>query len=339
LTGVTSQESALGDRGLASGPTSERLRLRKTLATLGARIRTSEYHVVGDSPRFRAVQRRRTRSASRIGFLVIIAAVGFDAFALLGLQTGHPEVALGLSLITVALAIAGWWLLPGRFRHYPEPVAWVVTMGVAVTTVATGLAVPVLAVQTAGYLLVMPGLLALMLPWRTVTHVRWLLAYAVVAVGYLAVDWTGSFSADERSDLVVVLLVAIGASLAGHVLLTRSQIRSFAQLESIRTLRRQSDTDRAALELAHHALELTARTDPLTGAGNRRRLEEDLRAVRAHISRSNFVYGLMEIDLDHFKAVNDLLGHGAGDEVLQQVVRAIQNGLRAEDALYRLGGE
>ena len=136
-----------------------------------------------------------------------------------------------------------------------------------------------------------------------------------------------------------MLLVALGASLAGHFMLTRSQIRSFAQIEHIRTLRRQSDTDRTALEVAHHALELTARTDPLTGAGNRRRLDEDLRAVRAHISRSNFVYGLLEIDLDHFKAVNDVLGHGAGDLVLQQTVTAIQNGLRAEDALYRLGGE
>lgn len=336
---MTSQESVLSDRGLASGPISQRLRVRHALATLGARIRTSDYHLVGDSSRFRAVQRRRTRSASRIGFLIIIAAVGFDAFALLGLQTGHPEIALGLSLSTVALAAAGWWLLPGRMRHYPEPVAWVVTMGVAVSTVATGLAVPALAVQTAGYLLVMPGLLALMLPWRTVTHVRWLLAYAVVSVGYLAVDWTGSFSAAERSDLVVVLLIAIGASLAGHVLLTRSQIRSFAQLESILSLRRQSDTDRAALEVAHHALELTARTDPLTGAGNRRRLEEDLRAVRAHIRRSNFVYGFMAIDLDHFKSVNDLLGHGGGDDVLRQTVDAIQKGLRAEDALYRVGGE
>jgi diguanylate cyclase (GGDEF)-like protein len=327
------------DDGIAVGSKRRWFAPLRTLASLGDRIRTSEYIVVGGSRRFRAVQRRRTTSASRIGYVVIVVGAAFDTIALLGLQTGDSGVALALSVVTGAMAVAALCLLPGRLRRHPEPVAWIVTMGVTVSTVATGLAVPILAVQTAGYLLVLPGLVALMLPWRTVTHLRWLLAYAAVAAGYMAFDWTGSFNAEERGDLVVVLLVALGASLAGHVMLARSQIRGFVQLESIRHLRRQSDTDRTALEVAHHALELTARTDPLTGAGNRRRLDEDLRAVRAHISRSGFVYGLLEIDLDHFKAVNDMLGHGAGDDVLQRTVTAIQNGLRAEDALYRLGGE
>ena len=66
----------------------------------------------------------------------------FDTVALLGLQTGHPEVALVLSVVTGALAVAAWWLLPGVLRRHPEPVAWIVTMGVAISTVATGLAVP-----------------------------------------------------------------------------------------------------------------------------------------------------------------------------------------------------
>ena len=93
------------------------------------------------------------------------------------------------------------------------------------------------------------------------------------------------------------------------------------------------------LERVHHALELTARIDPLTGAGNRRRLDEDLRAVRAHISRSAMSYGLLEIDLDHFKRINDELGHLAGDDVLRRVVEALQGTLRATDAIYRFGGE
>jgi GGDEF domain-containing protein len=72
-------------------------------------------------------------------------------------------------------------------------------------------------------------------------------------------------------------------------------------------------TDHRELERVHHELERTARIDPLTGAGNRRRLSEDLIGVRSHIDRSGTTYGLMEIDLDHFKAINDRLGHLAGD--------------------------
>ena len=311
----------------------------RTVRSLAERARATEYLRVGEGPRFRAVQRRKVRTASRVGFLVIALAVGFDTLALLGLQRSQTTVALAISVVTIGLAVVGWWLLPHTLRRYPEPVAWVVSIGVAITTAATGLAIPSLAVQTAGYFLVLPGLVALVLPWRTRTHVRWLLAYTLVAVGYFTLDPNGAFSAEERGDLVVVLLVALGASLAGHVLLQRSQIRSFAQLESIRTLQRHAASDMIELERVHHALELTARTDPLTGAGNRRRLDEDLRAVRAHINRSDFIYGLVEIDLDRFKAVNDILGHAAGDEVLRRVIGAVQATLRANDAVYRLGGE
>ena len=119
--------------------------------------------------------------------------------------------------------------------------------------------------QTAGYFLVFPGLMALVLPWRTVTHVRWLLAYTAIAITFFAFDRGATFTAAERGDLVVVLFVALGASLAGHVLLQASQIRGFAQLERIRGLQRRAAADMVELERVHHALELTARTDPLTG--------------------------------------------------------------------------
>ncbi len=170
-------------------------------------------------------------------------------------------------------------------------------------------------------------------------HLRWLLAYVLLVAAYLGLDPVQRFSAGERNDLLVVGIVAVGASLAGHVLLRRGQIHSFAQLEHIRALRRRADADMFELERVHHALELTARIDPLTGAGNRRRLVEDLRAVRAHIHRSGMTYGLIEIDVDHFKAINDRLGHLAGDEVLRQVVEALQGTLRAQDGIYRYGGE
>jgi diguanylate cyclase (GGDEF)-like protein len=316
-----------------------RIRLLAAVATWLDRARSSRYLVMGAAPRFRARQRRRTRAAARAGFVVIAAAVAFDAVALLGLEGSETALALILSAATMTLAVTGWWLLPKRLRRTPEPVAWVVTLGLAITTAVSGMTVPSIAVQSAGYLLVIPVVVSIVVPWRTITHVRWLLAYAVVAVAYFLFDVDGSFAASARSDLVIVLLVSLGASLAGHILLESSQILNFAQLERIRALQRRAAIDMVALEDAHSVLELTARTDPLTGAGNRRRLDEDLRAVRADIQRSGFSCGLIEIDLDRFKAINDVLGHAAGDDVLCKVVEAIQGSFRATDAIYRLGGE
>jgi diguanylate cyclase (GGDEF)-like protein len=311
----------------------------RNLAAIPGRLRTSEYQVVGQSARFRAIERRRTRTATRAGVAVVALAVAFDALALFDLQAGSVSFALATDAAMLALACAAWWYLPRNLRHRPELVAAIVTLCLAGSTVATGVAVPTLAVQTVGYLLVIPGLIALVLPWRTRVHALWLLGYECIALAYFGLDPSGRFSPDERGDLVVVLVIALGASIAGHVLLKAAQIRSFAQLEKIRALRRRADADMVELERVHHALELTARIDPLTGAGNRRRLDEDLRAVRAHINRSSMTYGLVSIDLDRFKAINDRSGHQAGDEVLRRLVATIQQTLRAEDAIYRMGGE
>lgn len=82
-----------------------------------------------------------------------------------------------------------------------------------------------------------------------------------------------------------------------------------------------------------------ATLDPLTGAGNRRLLQHDLQTAIAEKRRSERESTLMELDLDHFKHINDNHGHEAGDRVLAQFVKMVRETLRTEDGLYRLGGE
>jgi diguanylate cyclase (GGDEF)-like protein len=313
--------------------------VRARIRGLPAAVRGSEYLTIGRSRRFQAIQRRRTRTAARAGFLVAAAAVTIDATVLLGLDKTSVAPAIGLDGLVLFTALAGWWLLPRRLYHHPEVTAFVVMLGITVSTVISGTVAPAIAAQTVGYLLLLPSLIALVLPWRTVVHFYWLLAFSVVSATYLAVGPGDRFSPGERGDLMVVLLVSIGASLLGHVLLLNGQIRAFAQLERIRVLRRRAAQDHRELERVYHELERTARIDPLTGAGNRRRLHEDLVTVRANIDRSGTTYGLMEIDLDHFKGINDRLGHLAGDDVLRRVVEAVQAATRATDSVYRYGGE
>jgi diguanylate cyclase (GGDEF)-like protein len=304
-----------------------------------ARIRESEYATVGASARFRAVQRRRTVAASRVGFVVIAGAVFFDAIALYDLQPGMGPILLALNGTVAALALLGVYALGHGLRRRPEPITGLVTLAVTFATAMTAFLVPELAIQTIGYLLLIPGLVALIVPWSTRAHVRWLAAYALIAFGYLMLGPSPVLSAVDRSDLIVVGVIAVATSLAGHVLLQRAQIRNHTQLQKIQSLHRRADADMAELARVHHALEETARVDPLTGAGNRLRLREDLRSTRARMNRLHHSYGLVAIDLDHFKRVNDELGHLAGDAALKAVVAAIKETIRAEDAIYRFGGE
>ncbi|EPX81011.1 GGDEF domain-containing protein [Litoreibacter arenae] len=91
----------------------------------------------------------------------------------------------------------------------------------------------------------------------------------------------------------------------------------------------------ARLEGARSAAEVQALTDTLTGLQNRRGMD----LVLQQLASSGQAFGLMHLDLDHFKQVNDTFGHGAGDHVLRHVAGILQDETRASDMVARVGGD
>ncbi|MCG7519087.1 GGDEF domain-containing protein [Ruegeria sp. Ofav3-42] len=89
------------------------------------------------------------------------------------------------------------------------------------------------------------------------------------------------------------------------------------------------------LQGAMLAAEEQAVTDMLTGLKNRRAMDVVLR----HLISGNSAFALMHLDLDFFKSVNDHLGHAAGDFVLQQAARIMEEETRNEDTVARIGGD
>lgn len=79
--------------------------------------------------------------------------------------------------------------------------------------------------------------------------------------------------------------------------------------------------------------------DSLTGLPNRTRFTEELDRVLAHAKRSGNTIAVLMLDLDHFKQINDTLGHAAGDEILIEVSRRLKKRIRKEDHIARLGGD
>ena len=96
-----------------------------------------------------------------------------------------------------------------------------------------------------------------------------------------------------------------------------------------------------SLEMAWQFAEVDrrARTDALTGLWNRMHFGEQLTRVLAEADRYDHPVSLVLMDIDHFKKVNDTWGHEAGDAVLKQVARVLQDGVRAVDICVRYGGE
>lgn len=92
-------------------------------------------------------------------------------------------------------------------------------------------------------------------------------------------------------------------------------------------------------KIAEEKIKHLAFYDPLTGLANRRKLVDSLNHSIAMCDRENLQLAILMMDLDRFKAVNDTLGHLAGDELLKQVALRIANRLRATDLVARLGGD
>lgn len=103
------------------------------------------------------------------------------------------------------------------------------------------------------------------------------------------------------------------------------------QAETLRILARQV--------MSQLELNLQAMCDPLTGLYNRRQLEEGLHREVLRSRRDDGTVGVMAIDIDHFKPINDTLGHEAGDAVLRAVAHELAACVREEDIACRAGGE
>lgn len=94
-----------------------------------------------------------------------------------------------------------------------------------------------------------------------------------------------------------------------------------------------------SLSARSQTLEHAALTDPLTGMQNRRYFDDALKEYLEEFKRIGKPIGLMVLDIDHFKMVNDTHGHDVGDEVLKRIAQCLQEFTRYHDIVARLGGE
>jgi diguanylate cyclase (GGDEF)-like protein len=145
------------------------------------------------------------------------------------------------------------------------------------------------------------------------------------AAGAAALRQSAALRADEaRANRTVSIAVGLGLLL----------LALFAFI--VVRFGRRLDAARAA-EVAR--LAEMAITDPLTGLRNHRAFQEDIGRELQRVARSGIPVALAIVDVDDLKAVNDSLGHQAGDERLQALADAIRATGRAADAAYRIGGD
>lgn len=109
--------------------------------------------------------------------------------------------------------------------------------------------------------------------------------------------------------------------------------------QSFREMQEEILSHLQELTESRSALEHLARHDPLTGLPNRRVFFERLEHALANSRRSGKQLAVLFVDLDHFKQLNDSLGHSLGDHVLQAVAHLLRSATRESDTVARLGGD
>jgi diguanylate cyclase (GGDEF)-like protein len=130
-----------------------------------------------------------------------------------------------------------------------------------------------------------------------------------------------------------------GSTVTGSIVLSRRTGEVWPE-PAFRLLRRAAQEAAAAIERIgnQEAAESEARTDALTGLPNRRYFDE-YSSLLASRRRSTDRIGILAVDVDHFKRLNDEYGHQVGDEVLKAIAAAIGAAIRDDDVAVRYGGE
>ena len=205
------------------------------------------------------------------------------------------------------------------------------------------------------------GGVALALPWDTILRSRWretvFVSWSVLDLGLilLAAALTGGGDSVFVSLLVVPFVFAAISYPREHVIaLCGATVASYLALAAATTtpgdvaLMYTATLSCTALmavwqarnhERRRELLAEASRTDPLTGALNRRGFQSSAASMLAGVSRLGHPASLVLLDLDEFKRFNDSHGHAAGDELLTWVTERIRDSLRPTDSIARLGGD
>jgi diguanylate cyclase (GGDEF)-like protein len=141
-------------------------------------------------------------------------------------------------------------------------------------------------------------------------------------------SWLARLEADE-TNRNNPLLAQFGKLADMHVKLLRKMNK----------IARISDRMQDQLRELNETFRIASVTDPLTGLPNRRLMMERLKAEGARVDRQGGSFGLLMVDIDRFKLINDRFGHDVGDRVIAGTGAILRNNLRDYDTCARWGGE
>jgi diguanylate cyclase (GGDEF)-like protein len=152
--------------------------------------------------------------------------------------------------------------------------------------------------------------------------------------------WSRDLMADGQPWMTMAMVaMPDGPLIARHEPSFMSMLFGFIITGAVVTYIQSSRRHAFRMMRANQKVSELAQQDALTSLANRRAFMERVNAAFAACRRGATPFAILYFDLDHFKDVNDTLGHGAGDTLLQQAAARVLDAIRENDVLARLGGD
>jgi len=262
---------------------------------------------------------------SIVVFMVSQCVIGTVIF----LETGD-RIILGLTLFAVLVSAERIWMIhryhrtaEGRKLSRDEAATW--ERQFAIRSITTAIVVSAIGVR------------CFMLP-NPAVH--------MLIIGVISTYGAGTITRvayRPRLALINLFIVAVPPSIAcmahgGLIYVSLGLVTLIFLIGAFDVIQHAYDTAISQLSLKRRFAGLAQR-DALTGLANRLGLSENLETVIADAQRGGHGLAVHSLDLDRFKAANDLYGHPAGDAILKEVARRLTRLTRASDLLVRLGGD
>ena len=126
-----------------------------------------DYSTVAASPKFRAQQRSRIRGSARSGMVLVIAAAALNCMWLIPFHPGRVGLLILVNLVPAFMAACAYAMIGTRARRHPEAVSLVVLASLDIATIALSVAGNELDIVAIGYILLMPMIVAAVMPWAS----------------------------------------------------------------------------------------------------------------------------------------------------------------------------
>ena len=260
------------------------------------------------------------------------------------LAQGYPDVRFGSVMLGLAHLLAVWsagLTLLGAEAFPDAPLRWNAPVRVAATTAVWFLAAPFLLpltfVLTTG-----PAAAAILFGWSALRYVR-----LTVRTRYVGTLLIGAgmvlMTVTNAAAAGVVLNLEWGTEMFNRLLAFNIVISMFVALGMhVLVFEDMTDELRRAnrnLEAANEEVQRLASTDPLTGCHNRRFFDEIERREMQRHRRYGSPISVVFVDVNHFKQLNDTLGHDVGDDILRMLGTLLRKQVRESDYVIRWGGD